>query len=102
MLEKLKFSARAYHRILRVSRTIADLEKSEQLKQSHLAETLSYRRLERILMQVASVSFSKLLLYESIIKIYRFFYLPLNHIKRNLMIYIIIFCDNLVTKNYFD
>ena len=52
VLEKLKFSARAYHRILRVSRTIADLEKSEQVKQSHLAEALSYRRLERMLMQV--------------------------------------------------
>jgi len=37
VLEKLKFSARAYHRILRVSRTIADLEKSEQVKQVHLA-----------------------------------------------------------------
>ncbi len=53
VLEKLKFSARAYHRILRVSRTIADLEKSDQVKQSHLAEALSYRRLERMLMQVA-------------------------------------------------
>jgi len=53
VLEKLKFSARAYHRILRVSRTIADLEKCEQVKQSHLAEALSYRRLERMLMQVA-------------------------------------------------
>jgi len=53
VLEKLKFSARAYHRILRVSRTIADLEKSEMVKQVHLAEALSYRRLERMLMQVA-------------------------------------------------
>jgi len=53
VLEKLKFSARAYHRILLVSRTIADLEKSEQVKQAHLAEALSYRRLERMLMQVA-------------------------------------------------
>ena len=53
VLEKLKFSARAYHRILRVSRTIADLEKSEMVKQTHLAEALSYRRLERMLMQVA-------------------------------------------------
>lgn len=53
VLEKLKFSARAYHRILRVSRTIADLEQSKQVKQAHLAEALSYRRLERMLMQVA-------------------------------------------------
>ena len=41
VLEKLKISTRAYHRILRVSRTIADLEKSEQVKQTHLAEALS-------------------------------------------------------------
>lgn len=53
VLEKLKFSARAYHRILRVSRTIADLDDSQFVKQNHLAEALSYRRLERMLVQVA-------------------------------------------------
>lgn len=53
VLEKLKFSARAYHRILRVSRTIADLESNDQVEQKHLAEALSYRRLERMLLQVA-------------------------------------------------
>jgi len=53
ILEKLRFSARAYHRILRVSRTIADLENSDQVTQKHLGEALSYRRLERMLMQVA-------------------------------------------------
>jgi len=53
VLEKLKFSARAYHRILRVSRTIADLENSAEVSQKHLAEALSYRRLERMLVQVA-------------------------------------------------
>lgn len=53
VLEKLKFSARAYHRILRVSRTIADLEENNQVTQQHLAEALSYRRLERMLIQVA-------------------------------------------------
>ncbi|MDQ7048969.1 MAG: YifB family Mg chelatase-like AAA ATPase [Enterobacterales bacterium] len=53
VLEKLKFSARAYHRILRVSRTIADLERSDQVTQVHLSEALSYRRLERMLMSVA-------------------------------------------------
>lgn len=53
VLEKLRFSARAYHRILRVSRTIADLEDSSQVMQKHLAEALSYRRLERMLLQVA-------------------------------------------------
>ncbi len=53
VLEKLKFSARAYHRILRVSRTIADLEDNAFVEQKHLAEALSYRRLERMLLQVA-------------------------------------------------
>jgi magnesium chelatase family protein len=53
VLQKLKFSARAYHRILRVSRTIADLEKSEQVTKQHLSESISYRRLERMLLQVA-------------------------------------------------
>jgi len=53
VLEKLKFSARAYHRILRVSRTIADLEDVAQVSQKHLGEALNYRRLERMLLQVA-------------------------------------------------
>ncbi len=53
VLEKLKFSARAYHRILRVSRTIADLEESAKVTQKHLGEALNYRRLERMLLQVA-------------------------------------------------
>jgi magnesium chelatase family protein len=53
VLEKLKFSARAYHRILRVSRTIADLADNPKVTQAHLAEALSYRRLERMLVQVA-------------------------------------------------
>jgi magnesium chelatase family protein len=52
VLEKLKFSARAYHRILRVSRTIADLGDSSQVTREHLSEALSYRRLERMLLQV--------------------------------------------------
>ncbi|TQV88203.1 YifB family Mg chelatase-like AAA ATPase [Aliikangiella coralliicola] len=53
ILEKLKFSARAYHRILRVSRTIADLEDCANVTEKHLGEALSYRRLERMLLQVA-------------------------------------------------
>ena len=53
VLEKLRFSARAYHRILRVSRTIADLEGSDEVNKKHLSEALSYRRLERMLLQVA-------------------------------------------------
>ncbi len=41
--EKLGFSARAYHRVLRVARTLADLERSEAVGRIHLAEAISYR-----------------------------------------------------------
>ncbi len=42
-LDKLKCSARAYHRLLRVARTIADLEHNEKVQIDHFSEALSYR-----------------------------------------------------------
>lgn len=46
-LQRLNLSARAYHRILRVARTIADLTGENEITLSHLSEALSYRRLEK-------------------------------------------------------
>jgi magnesium chelatase family protein len=46
-LEKFSLSTRAYHRILKVARTIADLADSDQISSSHLSEALSYRALDR-------------------------------------------------------
>ena len=40
---RLNLSARSYHRVLRVARTIADLSGAEQVGTAHLAEALSYR-----------------------------------------------------------
>jgi len=51
-LEQLNLSARSYHRIIKVSRTIADLSKETEIQSHHISEALNYRKMERYLAQL--------------------------------------------------
>src|SRR5206468_7000434 len=46
--ERMKLSARGYHRVLKVARTIADLAGAETAGKAHIAEALSYRRISHL------------------------------------------------------
>jgi magnesium chelatase family protein len=46
-MDKFGLSHRAYHRILKLARTIADLGQSENIETAHLSEAISYRKLDR-------------------------------------------------------
>ena len=48
-MERLQLSARAYHRILKLARTIADMDACDAIKTQHLTEAINYRKLDRSL-----------------------------------------------------
>ena len=51
-LIKLGLSVRAWHRLLKVARTIADIEECEQITREHILEALSYRAIDRLLIHL--------------------------------------------------
>ena len=46
-IDKFGLSSRAYHRVVRIARTIADLEQSDNIQTQHLAEAINYRKMDR-------------------------------------------------------
>ena len=46
-ISELYLSARAYHKVLKISRTIADLEEKEEINSSYISEALQYRCLDK-------------------------------------------------------
>lgn len=53
-VEKLGLSTRAHHKILKIARTIADMDKSEKIAHKHLIEALSYRAMDRLIRYLTS------------------------------------------------
>lgn len=53
-LDEIRLSVRAYHRILKVARTICDLNGDLKIEQAHLAEALGYRAMDRLLQKLSN------------------------------------------------
>ncbi|GGB43178.1 ATP-dependent protease [Oceanisphaera marina] len=53
-LHRMKLSIRAWHKLIRVARTIADLEHAEKIGRQHLIEALGYRAMDRLIQQLQS------------------------------------------------